>query len=122
MAQFPADHPANRRRSERVMLQMTVTVVTETPDRAQVQEEAQTQVVNAHGGLIKLKMKVLLGQTLVIVNPRNKFEQSAHVVRIDDTEPDHFSVAFEFDEAAPNFWPINFPPADWVSHVFESHD
>lgn len=100
------------------MLQMNVTVLAENSDRAQIQEHTQTQVVNAHGGLLKLKMKVLIGQPLVIVNPKNKFEQSAHVIHIEESGPEHFAVAFEFDEAAPNFWPIVFPPADWVAHVF----
>ena len=24
-----------------------------------------------------------------------------------------FGVAFEFESAAPEFWPVDFPPADW---------
>src|SRR4029077_1642581 len=44
-------NPQNRRRSERVMLQVAVTVLAETPEHEQVREETQTLVVNAHGGL-----------------------------------------------------------------------
>lgn len=108
----PDANPVNRRRSERVMLQVPVTVMTETHEREQVMEETQTLVVNAHGGLLKLKMEVLAGQPFVLVNPRGVQEQ-CHVVRIDQPSPDYFAVAFEFDEPAPMFWPVSFPPEDW---------
>jgi len=48
----PTD-PANRRRSERVMLQMKVTVIADDVQHKPRQEEALTLVVNAHGGLLK---------------------------------------------------------------------
>jgi hypothetical protein len=105
-------NPANRRRSERVMLQVPVTVLTETPTREQVQEQTQTLVVNAHGGLLKLKMEVLAGQPFVLVNATGEQEQ-CHVVRIEQPSPDYFAVGFQFDEPAPLFWPVSFPPADW---------
>ncbi len=110
----PEPSPANRRRSERVMLQVPVTVLTETHEREQVREETQTLVVNAHGGLLKLKMEVLVGQPLVLVNNKGVQEQ-CHVVRIDQPSPDYFAVAFQFDQPAPTFWPVSFPPADWAS-------
>lgn len=112
MVQVPDTNPANRRRSERVMLQVPVTVLTETADREQVQEVTQTLVVNAHGGLLKLKMEVLAGQPFVLVNSKGVQEQ-CHVVRIDQPSPDYYAVAFQFDEPAPMFWPVSFPPADW---------
>jgi hypothetical protein len=108
----PSD-PKNRRRSERVMLQMRVTVIAEDVERNPRQEEALTLVVNAHGGLLKMKMDVQLGQPMLLVNPQNRLEQSCRVVRVDDTSPDFFSVAFEFDAPNPKFWPVVFPPADW---------
>ena len=107
----------NRRRSERVMLQMPVRVVAETPEREQVQEDAQTLVVNAHGGLMKLKMELLQGQPMILVNPKNGMEQSCRVVRIEQPSPDYFAVAFEFDRPSPKFWPVVFPPADWAMPV-----
>ena len=108
----PSD-PKNRRRSERVMLQMRVTVMAEDIERNLRQEEALTQVVNAHGGLLKMKMHVHVGQPMRLLNPQNRVEQNCRVVRIDDTSPDFFSVAFEFDAPNPKFWPVVFPPADW---------
>ena len=108
----PSD-AANRRRSERVMLQIPVTVLAETPERTQVQEDTHTLVVNAHGGLIKLKMELLSGQPIILVNPQTGIEESGHVVRIDQPSPDYFAVAFEFERPSPKFWPVTFPPKDW---------
>src|SRR6266851_2501982 len=108
----PSD-PKNRRRSEREILQMRVTVIAEDVERKPRQEEALTLIVNAHGGLLKMKMDVQLGQPMLLVNPQNILEQSCRVVRVDDTSPDFFSVAFEFNAPNPKFWPVVFPPADW---------
>ncbi len=109
----PASDASNRRRSERVMLQIRVTVLAETPDRVQVQEDTHTLVVNAHGGLMKLKMDLLEGQPIILVNPQTGVEESCHVVRIDQPSPDYFAVAFEFERPSPKFWPVTFPPSDW---------
>jgi hypothetical protein len=103
----------NRRRSERVMLQMRITVIAEDIKHKLHEEEALTLVVNAHGGLLKMKMDVQLGQPMRLLNPQNKVEQIGRVVRVEDTSTDFFSVAFEFDNPNPKFWPVVFPPTDW---------
>ena len=103
----------NRRRSERVMLQMKVTVIAEDKQRKPRQEEGLTLVVNAHGGLLQMKMDLHVGQPMRLVNPQNHVEQDCRVVRVDDTSTDFFSVAFEFDQPNPKFWPVVFPPQDW---------
>jgi hypothetical protein len=95
------------------MLQMKVTVVADDTARNSRREEALTQAVNAHGGLLKMKMDVQLGQPMLLVNPKNQVEQKCRVVRVDDTASEYFSVAFEFDTPNPKFWPIVFPPSDW---------
>jgi hypothetical protein len=112
--QIPESNPANRRRSERVMLQVPVTVVTETPSREQIEEKTHTLAVNAHGGLLKLKMEVLNGQPMVLVNG-NGVAQACHVVRIEHPAAEYYAVAFQFEEPAPSFWPVSFPPADWTA-------
>jgi hypothetical protein len=108
-----ATNPAERRRSERVMLQVPVVVQARTRDGKEVREETQTVVVNAHGGLLKLRMEVKVGQPFLLINERSKQEQGCHVVRVETSQAGHSAVAFEFDQPAPQFWPIVFPPADW---------
>ena len=102
-----------KRRSERVKLSVPVIVMTETKDREHVREEARTITVNAHGGLFKLKMEVLSGQPMILVNAKTNKEETCRVVRVEDLPSGEFGVAFEFDRPAPDFWPLTFPPADW---------
>ncbi len=106
-------NPSDRRRSERVILQMKITVIADDVEHKPRQEEALTQVVNAHGGLVKMKMEVHVGQPMLLLNSKNKVEQKCRVVRVDDTALEYFSVAFEFDAPNPKFWPVVFPPTDW---------
>ena len=108
----PTD-PMNRRRSERVVLQMRIKVIAEDVERRPRQEEALTLIVNAHGGLLKMKLDVHVGQSMRLVNPQNNVEQNSLVVRVEDTSPEFYSVAFEFDQPNSKFWPVVFPPSDW---------
>ena len=105
--------PENRRRSERVLLRMTVLLTAEDEERRQIHERAETQVVNAHGGLLRMKRHLHMGQSFLLNNPRNRKEISCRVVGTEDEGMEFYKIAFEFDRPAPNFWPIVFPPADW---------
>ena len=110
---MPPSDPRDRRRSERVMLQIPIKVLAETPDSVHVEESTHTLVVNAHGGLMKLKAELLVGQPFILVSPQSSMEQSCRVVRVDQPSADYFAVAFEFDLPSPKFWPVTFPPKDW---------
>lgn len=103
----------NRRRSERVLLQIHVLVETELEVGTLVRLDAFTLVVNAHGGLLEMSLKVPPGQKLVLSNPAIGVQEACKVVRTKPTQDGFYAVAIEFDRPAPQFWPINFPPADW---------
>jgi len=107
----------NRRRSERVILRIPVVVLAEDEERRQIQEQAETQVVNAHGGLLLMRAHLHVGQSFLLNNPQNKLEMSCRVVRTEEHGLEFYNVAFEFDRPAPNFWPVVFPPADWAASV-----
>jgi hypothetical protein len=66
---------------------------------------------------IRTKVRLMNGQTFRISNPKNGVEESCRVVRSEVKEAEFYSVGFEFDRPSPNFWPIVFPPADWVEPV-----
>jgi hypothetical protein len=104
---------ANRRRSERVMLQIPIVVMTETLEHEKLREQTQTMIVNAHGGLVKLLMEVVPGQPIVLMHPRSGVTAAARVIRVENPPGGFTAVAFEFNEASPKFWPVEFPPADW---------
>ena len=105
----------NRRRSERVILRISVVVLAEDEERRQLQEQAETQVVNAHGGLLRMRSHLHVGQSFLLNNPQNNKEMSCRVVRVEDQGMEFYHIAFEFDRPAANFWPIVFPPADWLT-------
>jgi hypothetical protein len=108
-----APQPINRRRSERVLLHVPLLVMTDTTEGKLVQEETHTLAVNAHGGLLTLKMEVVPGQPMLLVNPKNGKEQKCRVTRVENPPGGALAVAFEFETPAPHFWPIVFPPTDW---------
>src|SRR5260370_8049834 len=96
-----ATNPAERRRSERVMLQVPVVVQARTRDGKEVREETQTVVVNAHGGLLKLLMEVKVGQPFLLINERSTQEQRSHVVRVEPSPPPHSPTPFHSHHPPP---------------------
>lgn len=105
--------PSDRRRSERVLLQVHVIVWMEMPQGKQIHADAFTLVVNAHGGLLEMELKVVPGISLVLANPKTEVKQRCRVVRVEKSHAGLYQVAFEFESPTPKFWPIVFPPADW---------
>jgi hypothetical protein len=103
----------NRRRSQRLLLQIRVVVETEIEEGKLVRLDAFTLVVNAHGGLLEMSMKVFKGQKLLLTNPAVGVQQACRVVGVRSSHDGFFNAAFEFDNPTPQFWPIAFPPADW---------
>jgi hypothetical protein len=103
----------NRRRSERVPLQLRVDVQTEIEPGKLARLDAFTLVVNAHGGLLEMSLKVKKGQKLQVSNPAARVQQTCSVVDVRKSQDGLFAVAFEFDNPTPQFWPIAFPPTDW---------
>jgi hypothetical protein len=109
-----------KRRSERVKLSVPVLVMTETLEHKPAQEVTQTIAVNAHGGLFKLKMEVLAGQPMVLVNMQTNLEKRCRVVLVKHLPAAELGVAFEFAIPAPEFWSMKLPPADWNAVPSES--
>lgn len=95
------------------MLQMAVVVSASMPNGKRIHEEAQTVVVNAHGGLLDMGTQILVGQKILLSNPKTKRAEGCRVARAEKSWDGHYSVAFEFEHPAPKFWPIVFPPSDW---------
>jgi hypothetical protein len=109
---------SNRRRSERVLLQIRVHVVVEIEEGKPVRSDAFTLVVNAHGGLLEMSLKVSKGQKLRLSSPVAGLEETCTVVAVRSAPEASYTVGFEFDRPCPHFWPISFPPKDW--HVVEA--
>ena len=105
--------PRNRRRSQRVLLQVPVLIKTAAPDGKNLQAQAFTLVVNAHGGLLESPLKLASNQRITLINPQSAKMVGCRVVRAERPAEGNYTIAFEFDERSPQFWPITFPPQDW---------
>jgi hypothetical protein len=103
----------NKRRSERVILRVAVVVSVGTYDGNVMSEPTFTQVVNAHGGLLTLKMELFARQKFVLKNLKMGIARECSVVRTEKSATSEFLVAFQFETPTPDFWPITFPPRDW---------
>jgi hypothetical protein len=102
------------RRSERVMLTVPVMVTASAVDGREIQELTQTAIVNAHGGLFRSTVEFLVAQPLVLTNLNTSLKESARVVHAELLANGEFGVAFEFDNAAPEFWQVEDAPDDWA--------
>jgi hypothetical protein len=106
---------SSRRRSQRVMVSVPVTVSSEGGKKdAAFEEETQTLVVNAHGGMIALAAKVGKGQTVRVKNRATNEDQLCKVVYIGPASGGKVQVGIDFTSSSPDFWRIAFPPEDWV--------
>lgn len=104
---------ANRRRSQRVILSVPVTVSGKGA-KGDFSEQTKTMVVNAHGALITLAAKVTQGQPLELKSVTNPEPQSCKVVYIGPTVQGQTQVGIEFLKPAPHFWRVAFPPENWT--------
>jgi hypothetical protein len=106
---------ASRRRSQRVILSLAVTVRTEdTPHDKSFEEETHTLIVNAHGALIALAGRVVKGQKLRLTNRATKAELMCRVANVGPNSGGKGQIGVEFLAPSPDFWHISFPPEDWV--------
>jgi hypothetical protein len=104
---------ANRRRSQRVILSVPVSVSGEGA-KGKFTEETKTLVVNAHGALITLAAKVSQGQQLELKSASNPEAQQCKVVYIGPAVQGQTQVGVEFTKPAPLFWHVAFPPENWT--------
>jgi hypothetical protein len=104
---------ANRRRSQRVILSVSVSV-SGVSLKGKFNEETKTLVVNAHGALITMTAKVSQGQELQLKSASNPETQSCKVVYIGPSVQGQTQVGIEFVKPAPHFWHVAFPPENWT--------
>jgi hypothetical protein len=110
----PSKALLNTRRSERVVARIRVQVRKQMDGDGFMSEVGHTMVVNAHGALIRLAMKVQANELLAIKHMASREERHGRVVRIGKEATSQNEVAIEFTEPAPHFWHIDFPPTDWT--------
>ena len=109
----------NRRRSQRVMLNLPVTISGKT-SQGPFSEDTRTMVVNAHGALVGLKTLVAKGQTVRLKSSTYPEELECQVIWVGPSAEGKAQCGLEFTRPSPKFWGVSFPPADWSPTMAEN--
>jgi len=96
------------RRSLRVFHKMRLQALGRGLDGRKFREICETQVVNAHGGLLLLSHEVDSSEMLVLVNPLTQEELECRIVFLGEAGERGQRVGVEFLTPAPHFWGIDF--------------
>ena len=98
---------SERRRSQRLFQVVPLVIRGELDNKKVFWEDTFTSNVSAHGALMILSVRVVLGQRLVLMNPQTWQEEDARVTRLGTSDGTRTQVGVEFDRAVPDFWPAN---------------
>ncbi|HEX2710940.1 MAG TPA: hypothetical protein VHM88_01775 [Candidatus Acidoferrales bacterium] len=101
------------RRSQRLLLDVPVIIRGESAREQSFQEETFTIVVSAHGALVVLAAKVVLGQRLLLTNPKTGDEREGRVASLGSPYGGLTQVGIAFTRPAPEFWPLSPTPDAW---------
>ncbi len=104
---------SNRRRSQRVMVNIPVHVAAKNHKGLDIVEETKTVSVSAHGALLRLEMTVTKGQTIILRNPSTNDALECSVDYLGNTQDGRREVGVSFVLPNRTLWQIAFPPADW---------
>jgi hypothetical protein len=104
---------AAMRRSDRVLLDVPVVLLGVSTDHRSFREETFTVTVSAHGALVMLHAKVAMGQKVTLANAENWEERAARVAYVGSDHAGMAQVGIEFEQPAPQFWPVSPPPPNW---------
>jgi hypothetical protein len=108
-AEIPGEE---RRRSQRVIIQVPVTLVIMEEGRA-VNISAHTVAVNIHGAMVVCSRSLDAETRVQVVNERTRQRIDSRVTRVPRESSEGFLIPIEFTSASPDFWQITFPPSTW---------
>ncbi len=101
------------RRSQRLCVQIRVSVRGHLQDKTPFAEETVTFVVSAHGALVRLDAETQMGQTVVLEILSTNESHEGKVVFISQGKDAKFHVGIELTKPNPFFWHVFFPPDNW---------
>jgi hypothetical protein len=101
-----------RRRSQRVLIRMPVTLEFGS-DGKRVTIDAMTESVNDHGSMLLCPRTLPAETQLQIKHERTHQQRLCRVARAPIESADGFLIPVEFNDPAPGFWGISFPPSNW---------
>jgi len=104
----------DRRRSQRVMIRVPVTIVT-TENGQPVRTAGKTIEVNTHGAMVACPRPFDPSMKLEVVNEQTGEKVASRVTRSPREGAEGFLIPVEFTSPSANFWQITFPPENWKS-------
>jgi hypothetical protein len=99
--------------SRRVLLHIPVQVRWKPEAQEPITEDTNTLVVNAHGALIALAMRVRVGSHVLLRNWNTAMDQDCRVVHVREMPHGKSEVGVAFPVPNPRFWGLDSPPDDW---------
>ena len=104
----------SRRRSQRVLMQVSVRIRGKDAEGNALEEETETLAINAHGALVVLKSRLKSGGKVLLQHKRTGEEQECEVAFLGPVRSGKNEVGLEFSAPRPGFWRVAFPPEDWT--------
>lgn len=106
---------SNRRRSQRILMNISIQVDGTNSLGASFTEETETISVSANGALILLSMAVVKGQSLTLWNRHTNTALECSVVYVGQVQDQRRQVGISFTRPNRMFWGVVFPAWDWSS-------
>lgn len=106
-------HIGARRRSQRVLMQVSIRVRGKDAQGKDFEEITETLAINAHGALVLLNARVISGVAVHMKHNKTGEEQECHVAFLGPVRSGKAEIGVEFSAPNPNFWRVAFPPEDW---------
>jgi hypothetical protein len=101
-----------RRRSQRVMVRVPVTLLVKAAGQDQ-RISAHTVEVNIHGAMVLSPRPFDAETQMELENGRTNETVVCRVTRAPRESSEGFLIPLEFISPSSNFWQITFPPANW---------
>ncbi|HUK29547.1 MAG TPA: diguanylate cyclase [Candidatus Acidoferrum sp.] len=112
-----AEWQPERRRSERLLLDVPLLVSGKDVAREPFQEETFSVSISPHGALLILGARVARGQTLSLINRQTRQEIEGTVAGLGSEYGGLSQVAIEFSHPALKFWNLDPMPHGWNTAV-----
>lgn len=100
---------ANRRKSQRVVVNLPVRVIAKNSLGTEISEDTTTVSVSPHGALLQLEMKVRKGQQIVLQNPNTGDALECSIDYLGGSHDGRREVGVSFLLHNRTLWQISFP-------------
>ncbi len=108
----PVIQDDGKKRAQRVMLRFSMKAHVDLEGKPNT-FTVTTVSVNPNGALLVAPKLLPESIQIVLENPNTRERATCRVVRAGKQMSGGYEVPIAFDPPAPNFWKIDFPPADW---------